>query len=301
LTPTLRATGLALALVSATAYGLNISYARLASFAGIQGTTIIFWRVFLMLALAAGVLALTRASLRVAAGERMALVLLGVTTAVVGTAYLSSVAFVPVTVAVVIFYTFPVLVVLLSPFVDGRALTPLRFLIALVAFAGVALVVGPVSEGLDWRGLVLAGIASLGAAAQFFAAARLVETPTAPKILWVHVAVLPVVAAICLATGTLQSPVVLAAAPFAVAVTILAYVLAFALQLAALARLPAAVAGLVFCAEPVVAALSAMLVLGETMSLVQAFGGLLVVGAIVANVTSERAPAPAAAPEKAVA
>ena len=93
----------------------------------------------------------------------------------------------------------------------------------------------------------------------------------------------------------------LAAAPFAVAVTILAYVLAFALQLAALARLPAAVAGLVFCAEPVVAALSAMLVLGETMSLVQAFGGLLVVGAIVANVTSERAPAPAAAPEKAVA
>jgi hypothetical protein len=37
------------------------------------------------------------------------------------------------------------------------------------------------------------------------------------------------------------------------------------------------------------------------MSLVQAFGGLLVVGAIVANVTSERAPAPAAAPEKAVA
>jgi drug/metabolite transporter (DMT)-like permease len=41
----------------------------------------------------------------------------------IGTAYLSSVAFIPVTVAVVVFYTFPVLIVLASPLVEGTRLT----------------------------------------------------------------------------------------------------------------------------------------------------------------------------------
>jgi drug/metabolite transporter (DMT)-like permease len=54
-------------------------------------------------------------------------------------------------------------------------------------------------------------------------------------------------------------------------------------------------AGLAFCLEPVVAALSSVLILGETLSPLQVVGGALVLAAIVANVVTDRrrqAPAP---------
>lgn len=46
--------GLALALASAAAFGTNIVSAQLAGQAGLSGPLIVFYRVFLMLALAAG-------------------------------------------------------------------------------------------------------------------------------------------------------------------------------------------------------------------------------------------------------
>ena len=52
------------------------------------------------------------------------MVVLGLSTAFVGLCYLSSVAFIPVTVAAVVFYAFPSLIVLASPLVDGTRLTP---------------------------------------------------------------------------------------------------------------------------------------------------------------------------------
>jgi len=56
----------------------------------------------------------------------------------------------------------------------------------------------------------------------------------------------------------------------------------------ALARITASAAGLAFCLEPVVAALTAALVLGERMDPVQYVGGALVIAAIIGNVLVER-------------
>src|SRR3712207_5247282 len=116
-------TGTLFALVSATLYGANIAYARLASFAGVSGPTLVFYRVFIMLALV-GVAALAvRRTIAFPREERGVMLVTGIATAGVGLFYLSSVAFIPVTVAVVVFYTFPILIVLASPFVEGTRLT----------------------------------------------------------------------------------------------------------------------------------------------------------------------------------
>ena len=117
------ANGLLFALVSASLYGFNIVYARMASFAGASGSAIVVYRVFLMLVLVGIVAAVTRSSLKAARDERGTLLLLGISTAFVGLCYLSSVAYIPVTVAAVVFYTFPILIVLASPFVEGTKLT----------------------------------------------------------------------------------------------------------------------------------------------------------------------------------
>jgi drug/metabolite transporter (DMT)-like permease len=55
----------------------------------------------------------------------------------------------------------------------------------------------------------------------------------------------------------------------------------------ALARTTAAAAGLVYCAEPVVAALSSTFILAEPLSAIQLVGGALVMVAIVLNVLRE--------------
>ncbi|MDJ1157390.1 EamA family transporter [Chelatococcus sp. SYSU_G07232] len=279
--------GLLFALAAATAYGCNISFARLASFEGLPGTALVFYRVFAVAAFMVVAVPLLGLRMMVPPAERGAIAVLGLGTVVVGVAYLSAVAFIPVTVAVVIFYTFPILIVLASPFVEGTRPSAARLGLALAAFVGVVMVVGPVFRSLDPRGLTLAAMASLGATVQFFAAARCRHAETAAKVFWVHVIVLPATAIIGFATGAMVPPAALLAAPVAVVMTIGGYVVGFVLQLVALARAPAVAAGLAFCLEPVVAALTSTAVLGERLTPGQIAGGALVLAVIVTNVILE--------------
>jgi drug/metabolite transporter (DMT)-like permease len=276
--------GLIFALGSATLYGLNIVYARIASFAGASGSAIVVYRVLLMLALVCIFAAIARRSLKMAPEERGTLVLLSVSTTLVGICYLSSVAFIPVTIAAVVFYTFPILIVLASPFVEGTKLTSALLGVVAAATLGVVLVVGPAFDSLDWRGLALAFGASIATATQFFAAGRCRRTGMVAKVFWIHLLVLPTALLISLAAGQLAPPGALAAAPFAVAVNIGGYVLGFVLQFLALGRITAVAAGIIYCTEPVVAAVSSALILNERLSPLQIAGGALVLSAIVANV-----------------
>jgi drug/metabolite transporter (DMT)-like permease len=280
--------GLFFALASATCYGLNIVSARLSADAGINGPSLITYRVGVMLLLAGAVAVFARFSLAVAPEERRSLALLSLASSTVGLCYLSSVAFIPVTVAAVVFYTFPICIVLASPLVDGRRVTPSLMGVVLLAFIGVVLVVGPGFSDLDVRGLLLAAGASLSATVQFFAASRCVRTGTASKIFWIHIAILPTALLAASLTGGLASPAMVASAPLAVGFTVGGFVIGFVLQLLALARISAVVAGLAFCLEPVMAAVSSASFLGERLALVQYVGGGLVIAAIVANVVLEQ-------------
>jgi drug/metabolite transporter (DMT)-like permease len=282
------ATGLAFALVSASLYGLNIVYARMASFAGVSGSAIVVYRVLLMLGLVAIIAYAARWSLRMAREERGTILLLGISTALVGLCYLSSVAFIPVTVAAVVFYTFPILIVLASPFVEGTRLTPALIGVVVLATFGVIMVVGPAFGDLDWRGLALAFGASVATAFQFFAAARCRKTGVVAKVFWIHVIVLPTAILIGLATGQLAGPSILALAPLAVGLTIGGYVFGFILQFLALGRISAVAAGIIYCTEPVVAAVSSAIILQEDLAPLQIAGGALVLAAIMANVLLEQ-------------
>ncbi len=285
--PAARQHGVVLALSSAAAFGSNIIGAQIASQSGLSGPLLVFYRVFIMLALVAAATLVLPVSWKVPGGQGRALVLFGLSSALVGTAYLSSVAFIPVTVAAVMFYTFPVLVVLAEPLLTSARFSLDRVVIALVAFLGVALVVGLDLQGLDPRGLALALLASICAAAQFFAAAACARTPLAPKLLWSHLLSLPVTGAILILVGGFLPPQAAALAPGAVAVAIGGYLIGFLWQVMALARIAPGTAALAFCAEPVFAIAIAALVLSERLGPVQYAGGALVVGAIAANVMLE--------------
>ena len=283
-----RGHGVALAFASAAAFGTNIVSAQIAGQAGLSGLLLVFYRVFAMLALVCVAALVWRAGLAVARSQIRPLIAFGVASALVGSAYLSSVAYLPVAVAAVVFYTFPILIVLAEPVLTPARFSLDRLAVAVAAFIGVALVVGPALHGLDWRGLALAMAASVFAAAQFFAASACAETPLAPKLFWSHLLILPVTAVILWLTAGFLPPGALALAPLAAAVTIGGYLVGFLLQVLALARIAPAPAALAFCAEPVFAVAIAALVLGERVQALQYGGGGLVVCAIVANVVLEQ-------------
>lgn len=280
--------GLLAALISASCFSFTVVFARMASFAGVGGATIVFYRVLILLALVSAFAALMRQSLKTAPEERPALVVLGVTTALQGLTYLMSVAFIPAAVAVVVFYTFPILIVLVSPLVERTKLTPPLILIAVIATTGVVLVVGPAWETLDWRGLLLSFGASIATVAQFFAAARCRKTSATAKIFWVNVLVLPSAALIGVLVGQFAPPSIIAAAPLAIVLSIVCYITGFIMQIVALARIAAVAAGIVYCIEPVLATLFSSLILGEILGPLQLLGGALVLGAVIANVLLEQ-------------
>lgn len=288
--------GLLLAFASAAAFGTNIVSAQIAGAAGLGGPLLVFYRVLIMLVLVGAAALLARASLGLLRGQRLPVLRFGIATALVGTAYLSSVSFVPVSVAAVIFYTYPVLIVLLEPLLTRAPFRADRLAVAIVAFIGIALVVGPDLHGLDPRGLALAGLASLAAAAQFFAAASCASIATMPKLFWSHVVILPVTLLILALTGGFLPPQAFLLAPIALAVTYGGYLIGFVLQILALARIAPGPAGLAYCAEPIIAVAIAAVVLGERLGSLQYAGGALVIAALVTNVIleqSRRRPVPA--------
>lgn len=283
----LSAAGVAIALAGAFFYGFNIVFVSISAKAGISGAVLVIYRNLMMLLIASAVLAITRTRFHIPKSDRGGIALIGLTSIGVGVGYLSAVAYIPVTVAAVIFYTFPILIVIATPFIDKRPLTPAMIFVTLLAFAGVVMVVGPAMDSLDWRGIVLAFIASMSAAIQFFAGTRCKHTPVASKLIGVQAIALPFALVVASLAGGIKPPTILLNAPVAVCLTIGGFMLGFLCQMLALNRIPASAAGLAFCGEPVVAAISSALVLDERLGLLQYVGGALVISAIILNVVLE--------------
>jgi len=280
--------GLAFALSGAFFYGFNITFAKIAAELGVGGPMIVAERVLVMIAIGLVIGRLTRASFSVPRNERMPLFGLGLGSTGVSICYISSVAFIPITIAAVIFYTFPILIVVLSPFIDRKPLTLAMMAIVLAAFIGVVLVLGTTDAGLDPRGLLLAAGASISAAIQFFAGTRCRQTGTAAKLVISQVIVLPSALLTVYFTGAIFTVDSQMIAFVPVWLTIGGFVFGFGFQILALARISASVAGLAFCLEPVVAALTSAIVLGERLASIQYLGGMIVIAAIIATVFVER-------------
>ena len=76
--------------------------------------------------------------------------------------YVSSIFFMPVSLAVLILYTYPLMVAAASPFMEGGKFGRARICAFLLAFTGLAIALGPTAHDLDWRGMVFALILLLG-------------------------------------------------------------------------------------------------------------------------------------------
>lgn len=282
--------GIGCALGAAALYGLVPNFARAAfETGGIPPIESILFRTF--------AIATAFAVIAVAQGERLAVprgampsfIGQSVATLLVSVCYIGSVQFIPVGLAVIIFYLFPVLIMVLAPVVERRNPGILRLLIAVVAFIGLAVAVGPSFEGLDIRGLLLAGLGAIGATLQFFSG-RAISRYMAPAAFGglVHMAILPVILAIALyaGAGTLNfgagTPEGATGLLFMAGVGAV-YIVAYMAQMLSLRFAPASTVAPFFNLEPVVTTAIAAAILGERLQINQYAGGGLVLAALVAS------------------
>jgi drug/metabolite transporter (DMT)-like permease len=280
---------IACALAAAALYGLVPNFARAGYNHGvppIESTlfrTFVISVVFSLIAVAQGAkLEIPRAAMWSFSGQALA-------TLFVSVAYLGSVQFIPVGLAAIIFFLFPVIIMMLAPVVEGRSPGLLRLLIALVAFGGLAVAVGPSFESLDLRGILLAALASAGAVLQFFSGRAISRhmTPASFGSL-VHLVILPPILAIALyaGSGTLRifpggtatdEGLIFMSGVAAV------YVVAYMIHMLSLRFSPASTVAPFFNLEPVVTTAVAATVLGERLQSNQYAGGGLVLAALVAS------------------
>jgi drug/metabolite transporter (DMT)-like permease len=281
--------GIACALGAAALYGLVPNFVRAAIGNGIPAIESTLFRTFLI--------AVVFAVIAVAQGERMTIprgalpsfIGQSVATLLVSVAYLGSVQFIPVGLAVIIFYLFPVLIMLLAPVVEGRNPGILRILIAVVAFGGLAIAVGPSFDSLDARGILLAAAGAAGATLQFFSGRAISQymTPAAFGSM-VHMIILPPMLAIAIyaGSGTLRflpgGPATGVGLLFMLGVA-LVYVIAYMAQMLSLRFAPASTVAPYYNLEPVVATAAAAGILGERLQANQYAGGGLVLAALMAS------------------
>ena len=276
--------GVAILLVAATCFGLNIPFAGLAGRMGLPGPDVVAIRVLFML-LVAGIYIWQRGmTLHVERADRGKLLALGLASALVSIAYVSSIAFVPVGVAAMVFYTFPLVIMLASPFVEKVRLTALLWLACALAFSGIALAIGPSFSALDWRGLALAFCASLAAASQFFLGARAPGGGGLVMIFWLQLIILPFAVGTSLVLGGPAPIANFQGAITPLSIATLGAAIGIVCQFVGMPRIGATAAGLIFCLEPIISTLFSGWLLGDVLYPTQYIGGLLVLCGIILSI-----------------
>lgn len=278
--------GAGLMVVAMTALGLFPTGARLAYAGGSAPETVavarhLFTLLFVVALLPAeggggrlGTLALPRRLLPAAVG-------LGALLAVYSWAYIAAIAYIPVSLAVLLLYTFPAQVVLMTALTGMEQASPLRLVALALAFAGVALAVGVNAAAFDPRGIALGLLAASGLALITVLVARM----TGMKDRRATTACFALVAAVLTAAAVLAGP------GFALPATAAAWGgllfagaaagLGVTLFFIALPLLGPVRTALLSNLEPVVATLGAVMLLGERPGAAQVAGIALVLGAIV--------------------
>lgn len=281
--------GIACALSAAAFYGLVPNFARAAYDNGIPPIESTLFRTF-VIAIAFAVIAVVQGvRLTVPRAALPSFAAQSVATLFVSVAYLGSVQFIPVGLAVIIFFLFPVLIMLLAPMVEGRNPGVLRIVIAIGAFCGLAIALAPSFESLDMRGILLAGLASAGATLQFFSGRAISRymTPAAFGSLVHLVILLPILVIVLYAgSGTIRFfPGGSATSQGLLFLSGLGavYVVGYMVHMLSLRFAPASGVAPFFNLEPVVTTAIAAVILGERLHINQYAGGGLVLAALVAS------------------
>lgn len=275
--------GSALALASSVTFSLNINLARLSYDSGANALTVNLARtVFFALCLYL-FLKVTGREVSLPRRERTLCLVLGVIWCVQMVGLLVAIAFIPVGLVVLTYYTYPLMIAGIAALVGRERLTALSFALMAMAFVGLMVALHVPDGFLDWRGVALSLISALAMATVMILSERFIAGRDSRTItLHIMLGGLAVLVVMALAGGELAWPSGLigwgafwgAALFFALAVTFL---------FMAIGLIGPLKTGMIDNGSPVWSILFAAVLLGEMLSPLQILGAVLVVAAIAGN------------------
>ena len=275
-------TGVIFALLTATGLGAITTQAKIIYADGGNAMTVMFTR-FLISTLVFGLLlAIKHRSFKIDRPLRLPVLAVGIVWSGAMICYLLSVESISVSLAVLLLYTYPLLVLAYS--ILRKQLLPSAPLILgfFIAFVGLYLALSGGEVKMDTTGLILALLAGLGAAFTFIKGAQ-VATRLNPLVItfWINVIGLVMIVPLAYTQFSLPNST---SGLLSLGAATLFYVIAILCQFQALARLPAATAAFILNLEPVVSILLASIILKEQLTNLQWLGVVLVMSVLLAAV-----------------
>jgi drug/metabolite transporter (DMT)-like permease len=279
--------GIAFALTGATIYGLVPNFSRAAFENGISSFETTFVRTATVVLFLAIIAILSNQRLTLPLASMPAFIGQVIAAAVVSICYLAAGQYIPVGLAGIIFFTFPVIILLMAPIMEGHPPDWRQIALALFAFAGLAIAMASDFSSLDIRGVLFAAAGALGCTLQAFSGRAMARYAT-PAVFgtYVHLAILPLtfLVAVYMNGGKMHVFDGEGVAPVAYAFIAgvgICYMIAYLAHMMSVRHAPASVVAPFYNLEPVVTAGVAAAFLGERLSPSQYLGGSMVISAIV--------------------
>jgi drug/metabolite transporter (DMT)-like permease len=274
--------GFALALLSASCFGVLPVAGKLAFAEGFGVGPLLAWRFGLGAALLAGLVALRGGLGAVSPRRRAALFALGALYAGNSALYFLALERIPATTTSLVFYVFPAIVAVLGALLLGRPLTPARVGALALALVGAALTVGFAREGLNATGVLLAlGSALVVAVYLTLGEVALRGIATLPATVVVLSGTAASLWIVLLATGGVALPPGRTGWALVAFMATVSTALSIVAMLGSIARVGAGTTAIVSTFEPVVTAGLAAAFLHETLAARQYAGGALILSGVV--------------------
>ena len=267
--------GALLALIAATGLGAVTTQAKIVYADGGNALTMMLWR-FVISTIVIGIIVLARKQkFHIDQQHKKPAFMLGLIWSGSMICYLMSVETISVSLAVLILYSYPLLVMLAS-LASGKMRLTLSVIVAFtLAFVGIGLMLGGGEIRIHPLGIGLAVLAASGAAYTFLKGSE-VAPHLDPLVLTFWINLVGVFMILPLVWGQFSMPRS-ALGLWCLGGATLCYVVAIVAQFGALARMAAAKAAFIFNFEPVVSILLAVLILAESLSGIQWTGAAIVV------------------------
>ena len=275
-----RRIGLGLSILSSVSYGSAPVFVRFAYDAGAVPLTLLAARYVIATVVILAALRLGGRSLALPEGRRFSGVVTGVFFGVMAYSYLVAIHRIPVSLAALLVFTYPLPVALLGRF-RGEPLRLPRILAITAAFIGLAAALGVEIGELDPVGIASATVCSLAYA---FGVFYFGDTTRGADPMVVTLHAVATAAAIFVPLAALDGALVPPATSLGligIAGVSISYLIGTLAFFAALVRIGPMKAALLAQLEPVVSILAAVLILHEQLSLVQSLGVALVLGALM--------------------
>lgn len=276
-------------LTASTIFSLLAPFAIMGEKAGLSPAYAVFYRYILITIVALPyVLIFARHHFKFSRRHFWLLILQSVATTTLNISYMMSFTFIPLSLAVIIFFTYPIITLMVAPLVFGGRLSLVKVMVFLVAFVGLILVVGPQINNLNPMGIFLAIVAAISSVIVLLCMSKLVKEINPAALLYgvnFNATILTGFIIWALVSfGYLPSPVAFNSAMTLNFIGIVVcYILGYGIFAIVAKNLDAPTISFAANIEPIVTIALAILLFNETLSTIQAIGVIVVIGALLAG------------------